>query len=387
MVVLLRLTFGWALCVSLASACGQPPALVRVDPVRKQTAERWRQVTGELLPIRHASIAAEEPGLVTSLGVGEGDRIEKGDTLAVLDSTLARIEVERTEAEMHAAQAAIDRRAAELARAERDLERFSELSGLDASSERELDEAQTLVLSLTAQLAEARADAAAATARHQDAERRVEKLTIVAPFSGRVIRKQTESGQWLQRGDSVVMMLSLDVIEARLNVPERFLDGIDEGQTPARIRIDALRDPDPSDPARTIVHERSAPIVSIIPDAELLSRQFPVRVLLQNRDGRIRPGMSVVGFIPSRAGEPVLSVHRDAIRRDDQGEYVFFVAEGLARTARVRTQFVLGDRVAIERGVLEAGTPVVIEGNERLVPGQVRAVRLDGERPAGAPGS
>lgn len=370
-----------ALAPAVALAQGPPPAAVVVDAVRREPIELWRQVTGEIRSLQRSSLAAEEPGLVLTLAVEEGDRIEQGEVIARLDTTLAEIAIEAQEAQVQAQHAVIQQIEVELAQARRDEQRIRDLTDRAASNETELDRARTAVLRLEAQLARARADLRAAEVRLTDARQRVSDMTITAPFSGHITRKSTEIGQWLGRGDEVVELTSLERIEARLDVPEKLIAHLREGSTQVRVTIDAIRVED--EQGRKVPYETLATISRIIPSADPLTRQFTVRVPIPNPEVLARPGMSVIAFVPEGRFEPRLTIPRDAVLRDDAGEFVYFDASGVAMPARIQTRFVTQDRVVIAPGTLQEGMLVVVEGNERLFPSQpLNIVRnLADERP------
>lgn len=349
---------------------GPPPALVRVDPVRLEPVERQREVTGELVSLLRSSLAAEEEGPVVSLDVREGDRVTKGQLIAQLDTELAKLEVERSEAEVQSSEGLVAQREAELSQARRDEERFRELDARGSASRGELDQAETAVLRLSAQLAQAKADLAAARVRAREAQTRLNKHTIRAPFAGRVVRRNTELGQWVQAGDPIIELVSLEQIEARLDVPEALIGQLREPGRQVTLRVAALTEPDPSDPQRLVARSIRAPITAIIPDVDPLSRLFPIRVKIDNEGELAQPGMSVIGLIPTGSREPQLTIHKDAILRDDAGEFVYMNGGGQAIPMRIRSRFAVGDRVVIERGALQPGMELVIEGNERLFPTQ-----------------
>ncbi len=357
-----------ALASASALAQGPPPAAVVVDAVRREPIELWRQVTGELRSLQRSSLAAEEPGVVLTLAVEEGDRIEQGEVIARLDTTLAEIAIEAQEAEVQAQHAVIRQIEVELAQARRDEQRIRDLTDRAASNETELDRARTAVLRLEAQLARARANLRAAEVRLTDARQRVSDMTITAPFTGHITRKSTEVGQWLGRGDEVVELTSLERIEARLDVPEKLIARLREGSTQVRVIIDAIRVED--EQGRKVPHETLATISRIIPSADPLTRQFTVRVPIPNPEALARPGMSVIAFVPEGRFEPRMTIPRDAVLRDDAGEFVYFDAGGVAMPARIQTRFVTQDRVVIAPGTLQEGMLVVVEGNERLFPSQ-----------------
>jgi RND family efflux transporter MFP subunit len=329
-------------------------------------------VTGELQPVRRALLAAEEEGLVVEVIPEEGDLVKQGDVVARLRDVRARLEVERAESEVGVRQATLAERQAELARARHDLERIEALQSAASAAWKELEDKRTGVLGAEARVQAAEAELTSAKSDLNWTREKLSRLTVQAPFTGRVIAKRTEVGQWLRQGDGVVELLGMDHVDARLDVPERFMHRLVEVSVPIRIRIQATGE----------VIE--APISGVIPLADPRSRLFPVRVRLDNSAGKLQPGLSITGMVPTGGSEATLTVHKDAIRRDEAGEFVFFDANGAAAMARVRTLFPVGNRVAIEPGALTAGARVVIEGNERMMPGQP----LIPAGPArGAPGS
>jgi len=370
-----RLVLGLLLAATSAAAAqpegGPPPASVTLDPARTEAIEQWREVTGELRVVRRSIVASRQDGQVVEMLVDDGEAVEAGAVLARLDRTLASLAVAQEEARVAAQQGVVARLASELEKSRRDWTRYEGLGANGSVSGQELDDIQTATALSEASSAEAAGDLASARAALAAAQERLAQMTIVAPFAGRVVRKQTEVGQWLQAGDPVAEVVALDQIEARLNVPESIAAGLKEGESTVRVRVRALG------------AEATGVVGFVLPEADAMSRLFPVRVVLDNADGRMRPGMSIVGLIGSGLIAPSLTVAKDAILRDDAGEFLYFDAGGRAAVARVRTLFASGDRVAIAGG-LPPGANVVVSGNERLFPGQPLAIILAAP-PAAAP--
>lgn len=366
----------WLLVLMIAMASNgrtladQPAASVVVDAVRLETVEQWRQVTGELVSLRRAQIAAEEPGLVLELLVEAGDAVEGGTVIARLDATLATLAATQATERATVREGVVDQRIAELDRATRELARYRSAAIREGASVSEIDDAETRVSIIEAQLAQARAEMLVAEAAASEARTRVEKMVIKAPFSGRVITKLTERGQWLDRGDTIIELVSLKAIEARLDVPERLVTLMRRSGVRVRVVIDAVRLPTADDPLHLVPFDKLLPITAIIPQVDTRSRLFPIRVWIPNPGELVQPGMSVVGMVPVGQKQLRLTIHKDAILRDDAGEFVYFDAGGMAMPARVRTRFAVGDRVVIDAGVLNPGMSVIIEGNERLYPSE-----------------
>ncbi|MBX3365387.1 MAG: efflux RND transporter periplasmic adaptor subunit [Phycisphaeraceae bacterium] len=357
--------------VSLAQPSGGlREAQVRVDPARMEHVSLQREVTGDVRTPRRSRLAAQEEGLVLQCELQPGDVVLRNDIIAVLDSEPAEIAVRQARAESRARAGLLAQRQAELEQAERDLNRYNELDRRFSASEGELDRARTLVATLTAQVEQAQADLDAATARVDDAVRRLNRMTIRAPFSGKVVRKLTDQGQWLRQGDDIIEIVALETMEVWLNVPETAIEHLRQPGAAIVVRIDALRVPDPRDASRTLPAELTVPVTAVVPEVDPLSRLAPVRAELPNPDGRLTPGMSIVGLVPIGVRQMRMTIHKDAVLRDDAGEYIFVNIDGQAVPMRIRSRFGFADRVAIDDGVVFPGAQIVIEGNERLIPGQ-----------------
>jgi RND family efflux transporter MFP subunit len=350
-------TLGVTAAVAMAQPSSGPPAAkVVVDQARLELIEPRREVTGELRAIQRSDLASEQSGLVTEMLVEEGDTVAAGDVLIRLDDTLARLEAMRSASQRQAAQAIFTARQAQLERAKRDYKNIQSLG--ESASEKELLDAQSDVVVAEAQLAGGQADLLAAEAQESLDQERLAQMVVRAPFSGNVIAKRTEVGQWVGVGDEVVELVNTSRIDAWLDVPESLISRLEMTGIAAQVRL------------RATGEVFSAPVSSIVQQADPLARLFPVRVRLDNTQGRLKPGMSIVGLAPTGRRQEMLTIHKDALLRDDGGAFVYYDADGVAAAARVQVLFAVGDRLVIRATALDPDVSVVVEGNERLYPGQ-----------------
>ena len=377
---------------------GPPPARVVLDEARLEEIAQWREVTGDLRAAMQSVLAAQEEGLVVAMLREAGDGVRAGEVVARLDDTRAKIDVDGAEALVVQRRAEVEERRTEVDKALRDRRRIEESYQRAASSQQEFDDAATRSAAAEARLAQAQAELATAEADLARARKRLADMQIVSPFDGRVVQKRTEAGQWVQAGDPVVEIVALDWIDAWLDVPEEMTEGLSARGAKVRIRVGALRSRAGVEGGET--HE--AEVTAVIPVADRLSRLVPVRVRLDNRPaqdenseappgswgGRLTPGMSVVGLVPVAERRPTLTVHKDGVLRGETGAYVFFDGGGAAATAPVQVLFATedGQRVAVRSERLKQGMKVVVEGNERLYPGQPLAPMPPGGDPAPAAG-
>lgn len=365
--------FVLAACLNVVANAqgGPPPAMVVVDAAKTEEVMLQREVIGEIRSMRRALVAAQIEGLILDLPLRAGDLVEQGDVIARMDDELARVEADQAQAGIEAAQGLVSQREAELDLNKRDLERAQQLDSKGSLSAGELDRYSTEVAIAGAELAQAKADLLQAKATLARAKKNLADKTIRAPFTGKVVRRSAEVGEWITPGDAVLELVSVTDLEAWVDVPEHLVRFIDASGTPVPVTIPGLG---------TEGGQIEAKLIAVVPDADTLSRMFPIRLSVPNKDGKLKPGMSLKASVPTGEKAQRLTVHKDAILRDAGGEYVYIAApfqseanpaiRGQAAPARVRTVFAFADRVVIQPGQVQDGSLIVTEGNERMFPTQ-----------------
>lgn len=339
-------------------------ALVRVSHAQRKEIQPERKIIGRLVEVRKVTVASEVTGKIIELPVEIGTSVIGGQTvLARLDDIWPRLASER-------AQATLDSTRAQLAYQQAELRRGEQLSQTNVVTASELDSLRASVTELEAKQAEARAVLA-------EEKERIARSVILAPFDGAVVAKQAELGGYLSPGNPIVDIVSSGELDALLMVPESMINLIELDQTLA-IGLDALGE------------EARGKVVSITPYGPSASRTFPVRVRLDDQKGRLKAGMSVTAPLVTEAPREALVVGRDAVLVRPDGSTVWVaVPDGsgpealvqpapVAITARMTGQYAIEPETDAARKLLVAGASVVVEGAERLTPGQ--QVRIVGQQ-------
>lgn len=345
---------------------GPPPALVRVGLVEVQTLQKRWDVIGQLREVRQSIVAAEVAGKVVQVAVEEGDAVVGGETvLARIDGVWAQTQLAKAEADLAAAHGAEAEAKAQLDKSQSDLDELTKLMQQRAAKPRELNDAKARRDADAARLAQAVAGVRAAEAQRDRSQSEVDRLIVLAPFDGVVVRKLTEVGQWVEEGDPIAKVISRGKVDAVVHVPERWVDTIKIGQeVPITIEPLAL--------------EVIGKVDAIIPLAADAARTFPVAMRIDDQGGRLKAGMSIVGHIPAAEQAEFLTVLRDAVHHSPTGTVVWTNNAGKAMPVNVRVLFGVADRYAVEAigtgSPLTPGTQVVIEGAERLIPDQLLRV-------------
>ncbi len=356
-----RSAAAFALLVLLPSlALAQPASPVRTGEVSQQMVQDHRMVTGSLQAVSRSNISAQESGLVDRILVNEGSLIAEGEVILTLDNRRLNAQVRQAEAELANAQALVTQHEAELKLARFNHEREQGVYQRGASTDQELNERATQVQVSEAQLAAAQRTVERIERELEHLSIRVDDLTVRAPFDAQVVARHIEPGEWIDPGQSVVTLVSTGLIEARIEVPERYAPTV--MQDPGSIFVALSND------GRTIESVNVRPIPQVDPRA----RTFQVIVTLQNDTNELVPGMSINAWVPTSEESLALVAPKDAVIRNGRDAYVFKVNAGdtdSAERSPVRVLFTVGEHVALASEDLAAGDTVVVEGNERLFNG------------------
>lgn len=254
--------------------------------------------SGYVVARRRATVAAEITGRVIDVRVEEGQTVQRGQVLAVLDSSLAVSDLASARARANSTKATIDSLRAQLDDARRIAERTRALAAKGYASTSDLTRNQTSVASLEAQLARAESDSIAS---RSDAERlsvQLGKYQIRAPFSGIVVDKNAQAGEIISpisagggfTRTGICTLVDMNSLEIEVDVNEAFIGRVKEGQ-----KVDAVLDayPDVTFPAR---------VIATIPTANREKATVRVRIGFIGRDPRILPDMAIkVTFLDGQA--------------------------------------------------------------------------------------
>ena len=324
---------------------------VKVEKIVQKSVRPFVTLIGTAEPSRKSTVASEIEGLVVSFRVILGKRIKKGELLATIEKRPLILQLKQVKASLAEANENYKNALSELRRTEALFEKKTissrrydvALYGASALKQR--------ILALEAGIEAIKYD--------------IERCSIKAPFSGFVIEEHTQIGQWLKKGGAVVTIVDMDPILVTVPVPDRYIHFLKVGQG-LDLEFDFL----PGDKMR------KAFVRNIIPQGNEKSRTFPVQIKVANKDLSILAGMSA--RVRFSAGRPykALLVNKDAVVTRGDNHHLFLVRDGKAVLMPVKKGYSYGGHVVVE-GNISADQLAVVEGNERLRPGQ--AVRMIGQ--------
>lgn len=386
-------------------AVAPPAPRVFVAAARVETLDEPKSFVGTVMPLRKSVVGSAAPGRVEEFLVNEGDFVKKGSPIAHLRRGIIGAEKRAAEAELEVRKAAlaemenshqdeIDQAKAQLAVADANLnfqtakaERARQL--LNAITKEALEEALSLeqqaaatrnnatsvLRLLTGNAWEQRREQARAKVAVQDAEvarlsEMFDRHTMFAPFDGWVTAEFTEVGSWLMQGDHAAELVELGNVDIEIAVLEDYVTKLVPGVM-GDVEVNALKG------------QRFVGKVAIInPQADARARTFPVKVRVENvvdeRGPLLKAGMFARVTLPVGEAKPLPLVPKDAISIGGRTPVVYVVdttgGKSTVRPVPVTMGVAQGQWISVGANEIKVGDIVVVEGNERLRPGQdVRA--------------
>ncbi len=312
-----------------------PPSVVTAMKAEYQTWQPQLTAVGSLRAVRGVDVTSEIAGLVRMVRIKPDDEVKEGQVLVELNADADIAQLHALEAAADLAQTIYDRDTKQLA--------------IQAVSQAVVD-----------------ADAAdLRTKRAQVAQQQalVEKKTIRAPFAGRLGISTVNPGQYINPGDKIVTLQSLDELYFDFFVPQQELSRLAVGQ-----KVVLTTD---SFPGRIFNGRINAVNPKVDPD----TRNVQVEATIVNRGHRLLPGMYAT--VDVRAGTTIryLTLPQTAVTFNPFGDTVFVVEQGGKGlqgkpTLTVKQSFITvgptrGDQIAVTSGVKEGDT-VVTSGQLKL---------------------
>lgn len=265
-----------------------PPAAITVAEARVQRWTERLDAIGTLQAVNGTAVTTEAAGVVSAIRFESGQAVRKGDVLVQLDTATETATLRSMEAGL------------QLAVTQRD--RFRELfTRNQAVARADLDQRESEAERLQAEVNAQRA--------------LIARKTIRAPFDGVLGIRRINLGQYLNPGDPIVSLQSLDPIYINFSLPEQRLGAVQVGQT-VSVAVDAL-------PGR----EFTGTVTAIEPEVEASTRNFMLQATLDNPEQLLRPGtFARVGAEIGEAADAIV-IPQTAVSFNPYGNTVYVVSE------------------------------------------------------------
>ena len=327
-------TFKTIMIKKYLAGAGSPPATVTTMVVAEDEWQPQLTASGSMRAYRGVELGTEVNGIVKDVFVKSGMDVKEGTLLLSLvqDADVAQLHVLQAQADL--AKVINDRDRQQLA-----IEAISK-NAFDSSS----------------------ADLKAKTAQVEQQAALVAKKNLKAPFSGRVGIVSINPGQFINTGDKIMTLQTIDPIFVDFNLPQTVAAQIKKDQV-IHLNTDAFGN-----------QNFKGKVTAISPKIDSNTRNIQVEALIANPDKKLLPGMFANLKVDMGQKVRYITVPQTSVSYNPYGSIVYVAVEGAGKDGKSSTEakqvFVTtgptrGDQVAILKG-LSVGDTIVTSGQLKL---------------------
>lgn len=285
-----------------------PPARFTLGPSERRDVIEKVQSTGVVEPVNKVEIGSQVSGRVVTVHVDFNDPVSKGQLLAEIDPELFSAEVVQSRAQLDASQAALGRAKAARDAARLRRNRVRSLASEEAASAAELDQAQADLDIAEAEVTSAQAQISQLSARLNSASTTLKYTKIYSPIDGVVIDRRVEPGQTVAASFNtpVLFVIARDLTQMRVLAE---IDEADVGKVAADMAVDVVVDAFPDHHfvgKLTQIRYSPTTVEGVVTYAAV--------VLVDNPEGKLRPGMTATATVETKAERGALVVRNAALR-------------------------------------------------------------------------
>lgn len=283
-----------------ANATNDAPIKVQTVAVAEKPMPEHLVLTGTLKASQESQVAADAAGKVTATFVERGQKVKKGDTLAILDARGAALQVSTLNAQSQLAQANLEQ-------SQRECERVKALRDTGAISQAEYDRT-------TSQCQSGQWSVAAAQAQQKSAQKLIGDSVIRSPFDGIVGERSVNVGQYVQPSSVIVSLYAPDPLRLELTVPEQNVGGLKPEQVVTFSVSSYEKD------------TFQGKVRYIAPNVRPQTRDLIIEAECPNADFRLKPGMFAVATLET-SEKPLPALPTNALKKEAESTKAFVVVD------------------------------------------------------------
>ena len=348
-----------------AHASAQPPAMeVTVNVIKPQDIQIWKNFSGHVVAVNQADIKPQVNGRITEIRFIDGQYVNKGDILIVIDPRPYEARLNQAKASLEAAQT-------QAALAEKEYNRAVNLIKTNAISQSVLDER-------TNNWKSSKAAVEGAKAAVESAAIDLDYAYVKAPISGKISRAEITEGNLVQAGANAPLLTSIvadEQVYVDFEVDERTYirsvqSGANMGHGPIPVRLSM----------QSSTTEYEGMVHSFDNRINAASGTIRARAIFANQNGALLPGMSVNVLMGEAKGDKKILVSERAIGTDQDRKFVYIVnGDNTAKYREVQIgESINGQRVILAG--LQPGEKIITEGLVRIRPGMPVSAKMSADQ-------
>ncbi|WP_138469416.1 efflux RND transporter periplasmic adaptor subunit [Poseidonocella sp. HB161398] len=335
---------------------GQPPSPVTVVTLEPQTITLTSTLPGRVVASAVAEVRPQVAGIITERHFAEGSHVEQGDLLYTIDPATYDAAVQQANASVAAAQA-------QLAAAERDEKRVTELLDRRVGTQQAVDDARTA-------REQAQAQVLVAQAQLTSAQIELDRTSIHARLSGEIGRSDVSSGALVTTGQTSALAVIRNIDTVYVDVTQSAADvlrwrrrgsatepGVEDQTVQLRL-------------ADGTIYEQTGMLTAAEPHVDEQTGVVVLRLTFDNPDKLLLPGMYVQVQMPTATVDNVYVVPQEGVTRDRRGNPTALVVNA-DNVVEMRPLEIIEDRGnawVVDSG-FNPGDRIIVAGLQKTAPG------------------
>lgn len=340
------------------------PVPVRVVPATAADLRVQIKAIGTVTPLNSVVVQSRVSGPLQALHFKEGDKVAAGQLLAEIDAADYQVQLAQ-------AQGQLEQNLAQLKNAENDLALYSRLREQSSISAQQFNNQQALVEQLKGSLRSNQAQLDAAKLQ-------LSYTQIKAPISGRLGLRRVDVGNLIQANsaEGLVTITQSSPINVVFAIPENQLQQVRQAMRAGEPLVVEAWD-------RAEQQLLTSGVLTTLDNQiDIATGTLRLKAEFANQQEELFPNQFVNVRLNVAVRSGAVTIPQDAVQYGSAGTYIYTIEDNKAQIRQVKLGPVDNGMVAIEEG-LSVGTPVVLEGLDRLRPG--RAVEIITEQGSAAP--
>lgn len=329
---------------------------VKVASVSQQNIEITQTFYGTVAPFAEANVQGKHGGKIIALKGEEGEYVKAGSLIVQFDASDYQFQKQQAVASKNAAKAGVNQAQSNYQTADTTLKRYEGLYKKGFISRQALDEMKNASQVAQAGLGSAEEQVNTAAAQINLLENTMHDMKIAAPISGIIDAKNFNLNEVAGAGSVIYHIVDIDRVYIEVEIPETHIAKIREKMA-VTVAVDSLNG-----------QEFSGVVERIIPTGNRDNRNFTAKVLVQNPDRLIKPGMFSRVNVTLETIPNALSFDKKALLKEGDEYYVFKVRDGQVEKVRVDVKHRNTQTVAVSSDELSPQDQIVIEGVKMLSP-------------------
>jgi len=290
-----------------ASTSAKRPVIIPVVKIGKAylgNISNAETLTGDIMPMQQANIYSRVNGNIEKIYVDIGDRVSKGQLLALIDTTIYSQNAKQAHASYLQASASLEN-------AKLNFTRNKSLFKQNLIAQQDLDNSKTAYDVALAQ-------EESANANYSNALTQLSYCKVIAPFTGNITKRFLDPGAYVTSStttssSTLFTLMDIDNLKAMINIPEKDVPLIPQ-VTDVRVIADAL-------PGKVF----KAKLKKISEAVDLATRTMAIEVDIENTGKMLKPGMFATINLLLGKKSGVLLLPNYVVLNDEGGNYVFVV--------------------------------------------------------------